>query len=211
MQVTALHRTPDELPPSEALHQLSHGLVADLHTPRPWVFWVDLLASAIIGWFAFGVAVLARSRTLEFAGILVSAVALYRGVCFIHELTHLRRRSLPGFELAWNLVFGIPLLLPSFTYIGVHQDHHSLSTYGTKDDPEYLPFARSRAMIWIADCEAPSCVMTSGVADTTSDRPNSDGPVSAGVSLLWTVHAAPASRAAATATDDRRRKVRMGL
>src|SRR5262249_36314074 len=28
-----------------------------------------------------------------------------------------------------------------------HQSHHSLSTYGTKDDPEYLPFARSRRLI----------------------------------------------------------------
>jgi fatty acid desaturase len=47
----------------------------------------------------------------------------------------------------WNLVFGVPLLLPSFTYLGVHQSHHSLSTYGTKDDPEYLPFASSRKLI----------------------------------------------------------------
>ena len=38
----------------------------------------------------------------------------------------------------------MPLLLPSFTYMGVHQSHHSLSTYGTKQDPEYLPFANSR-------------------------------------------------------------------
>jgi fatty acid desaturase len=56
---------------------------------------------------------------------------------------------LPGFETAWNLLFGVPLLLPSFTYIGVHQSHHNLSTYGTKDDPEYLPFAQSRRLILV--------------------------------------------------------------
>ena len=82
------------------------------------------------------------------AGI-VAAFGLYRGVCFTHELAHLRRRALPGFETAWNVLFGVPLLLPSFTYLGVHQSHHSLSSYGTKDDPEYLPFASSRRLMLI--------------------------------------------------------------
>jgi fatty acid desaturase len=44
-------------------------------------------------------------------------------------------------------MFGVPLLLPSFTYLGVHQSHHNLSTYGTKEDPEYLPFASSRRLM----------------------------------------------------------------
>jgi fatty acid desaturase len=39
------------------------------------------------------------------------------------------------------------MLLPSFTYIGVHQSHHNLATYGTKADPEYLPFASSRRLM----------------------------------------------------------------
>jgi fatty acid desaturase len=56
---------------------------------------------------------------------------------------------LPGFETSWNVLFGVPLLLPSFTYLGVHQNHHSLSSYGTKDDPEYLPFASSRRLMLI--------------------------------------------------------------
>jgi fatty acid desaturase len=127
-----------------------HALVADLHQPSPTVFWADLLASAIVGWTAFAVAVLARAWSpWMWAGVVVSGFALYRGLCFTHEITHLRRRSLPGFETAWNLLFGAPLLLPSFTYIGVHQSHHSLATYGTDGDPEYLPFARSRKLIYV--------------------------------------------------------------
>lgn len=126
---------------------LPHTLVADLHNPRPAIFWADLAASAIIGWGAFGVATAAAPMSaVQLFAITISAFALYRGVCFTHELAHLRRRSLPGFETAWNLLFGVPLLLPTFTYLGVHQSHHSLSTYGTKDDPEYLPFADSRRM-----------------------------------------------------------------
>ncbi len=77
---------------------------------------------------------------------VISALALYRGVCFTHELAHLRPRAIPGLETTWNLLFGVPLLLPSFTYLGVHQSHHSLSTYGTPADPEYLPFASSRRL-----------------------------------------------------------------
>ena len=72
----------------------------------------------------------------QMAATVVSALAFYRGLCFTHEITHLRRRSVPGFETVWNLVLGVPLLLPSFTYVGVHQSHHSLSTYGTRDDPD---------------------------------------------------------------------------
>src|SRR5262249_10581225 len=106
--------------------------------------------SAAIGWGAFGVALAASplSGTMLVA-TLISALAFYRGLCFTHELTHLRKRSVVGFETAWNLIFGTPLLLPSFTYLDVHQGHHSLATYGTRDDPEYLPFARSKPLIFL--------------------------------------------------------------
>jgi fatty acid desaturase len=132
----------------EELEVITRRAVSDLHAPRASVFWTDLLASAAIGWASFVVAVAAPPLSpLKLAAGGVSGLALYRGLCFTHELTHLRRGAVPGFETVWNLLFGVPLLLPSFTYIGVHQSHHSLSTYGTKEDPEYLPFARSRRLI----------------------------------------------------------------
>ena len=144
---TELERDP---PPSDEMDVTTRRLVSDLHTPRPAVFWADLLVSAAIGWVAFVIALAAPpwSRLMLAAGV-ISGFALYRGLCFTHELTHLRRRSVPGFQTAWDLLFGVPLLLPSFTYIGVHQSHHSLSTYGTQDDPEYLPFASSRRLILV--------------------------------------------------------------
>ena len=132
------------------LDAVSHKLVADLHVPRPGIFWTDLVSSAVVGWSAFVAAVFSTpfSAAMWMSGLL-SALALYRGVCFTHELAHLQRRAIPGFETSWNVLFGIPLLLPSFTYLGVHQSHHSLSSYGTKDDPEYLPFAKSRRLMII--------------------------------------------------------------
>ena len=130
------------------LEAAARNLVSDLHEPQGAIFWTDATGSAVVGWTAFVVAVVSEPfSTRMFAGIALAAAALYRGLCFIHELTHLRRKSLPGFETAWNILFGVPLLLPSFTYQGVHQSHHNLSTYGTKEDPEYLPFASSRRLM----------------------------------------------------------------
>lgn len=134
----------------DRLDTMSRGIVSDLHTPKPGVFWADLLASATLGWGAFAIAAGAPpfSSVTLLAGLL-AGFALYRGVSFTHELAHLRRSALPGFETSWNLLIGVPLLLPSFTYLGVHQSHHSLSSYGTKDDPEYLPFANSRKLMMV--------------------------------------------------------------
>jgi fatty acid desaturase len=121
--------------------------VRDLHEPRPAIYWTDLAVTAVVGWGAFGVALMARPFSAAMcAAIIVAAFALYRGLCFVHEISHLRQRCLRGFEIAWNFVFGIPLLLPSFVYVGVHASHHSLAIYGTDRDPEYLPFARSHRM-----------------------------------------------------------------
>ncbi|HYP13278.1 MAG TPA: fatty acid desaturase [Bryobacteraceae bacterium] len=120
----------------------ARDLVQDLHKPEPWIFWSDLVFTATVAWGAFVAAGLLGSLW-SLAALAIASAAFYRGLCFIHELTHLKTRALPGFETAWNLLFGAPLLLPSFVYVGVHQDHHKLSTYGTEQDPEYMPFAQS--------------------------------------------------------------------
>ncbi|HZU27832.1 MAG TPA: fatty acid desaturase [Bryobacteraceae bacterium] len=128
-------------------HAQAHQLVRDLHSPRPLIYWTDLAFSAALGWAAFAVACSAPFGSWTATGAAVIAVLLlYRAVCFIHEITHVRPKALPGFETAWNVAIGIPLLMPSFTYVGVHQDHHSTATYGTSQDPEYMPFARSHLM-----------------------------------------------------------------
>ena len=73
---------------------------------------------------------------------LVCILALYRGISFIHELTHLRRDDVPGFHFAWNVLIGVPWLTPSLLYEGVHILHHAKDRYGTARDPEYHPLAR---------------------------------------------------------------------
>lgn len=120
--------------------------VRDLHKPEPTVFWTDLALTAVTGWGAFWAAVFLPTVWM-IPTLVLASLAIYRGLCFIHELTHLRPKALPGFETVWNFFFGVPLLLPSFVYVGVHQDHHKISTYGTAQDPEYMPFAQSNHMM----------------------------------------------------------------
>lgn len=123
-------------------------LVSDLHTPRPAIFWTDLALSAGIGWGAFAVAFVARPfSALMLGASAIAVLALYRGMCFLHEVTHLKQSALRGFETAWNILLGVPMLMPSLVYVGVHQSHHKLSTYGTSQDPEYLPFSGKPLMM----------------------------------------------------------------
>ncbi len=113
-------------------------LTRDLGAARPSIYWPDMLLSALLGYAALAGAILASNGLVALAGGLVAALALYRALLFIHELTHIHRDALPGFRLAWNLVVGIPLLTPSFMYEGVHTLHHARTRYGTAEDPEYL-------------------------------------------------------------------------
>ena len=135
------------LSPFELEDRRAREVLRDLHEARPPIYWADMLAASLVGWtaFAFAVALRPFSPGMLFAAALAVA-ALYRGLCFIHEISHQSARALPKFETIWNVLIGYPLLLPSFVYAGVHLSHHSLGSYGTRQDPEYLPFARSRRM-----------------------------------------------------------------
>ncbi len=129
------------MPDASLVGSAIRAIPARWFRPNRAIYWTDLLASAAIGWAAFGAAVAAAGRTRA-ALLAVGALALYRAVLFIHEITHLARRDVPGFRPAWNAVVGVPLLLPSFLYEGVHTDHHRQHGYGTRADPEYVPFSR---------------------------------------------------------------------
>ena len=117
------------------------NLTRDLNVADARIYWVDLIGSAAVGYAAFAFAVGTRSPWQAAAAVIVSILAFYRAGSFIHELTHLKRGAVPGFRWAWNALIGVPLLVPSFAYEGVHNQHHAKRYYGTIDDPEYLPLA----------------------------------------------------------------------
>ena len=115
----------------------------DINVAKPLIYWSDFLASAVIGYMGLAGAIL-LSGGLAVGCALVAVLALYRAGSFIHELTHVRHRELPWFRFGWNVLVGVPLLIPSFMYEGVHSLHHARTRYGTAEDPEYLPLALMR-------------------------------------------------------------------
>jgi fatty acid desaturase len=116
-------------------------LTRDLNAPNSAIYWADLLGSALLGYAALSGAMIMQPTWLALASGLVAVLALYRAGSFIHELTHIKKGAVRGFRFVWNLVVGVPLLVPSFMYEGVHNQHHAKRYYGTVDDPEYLPLA----------------------------------------------------------------------
>jgi fatty acid desaturase len=129
----------------------AHALVADLLRARPAVYYADLSASAALAWGALLASTATRGPRAALCFIL-AVLALYRAASFIHELTHLRPGAVPGFSAFWNVVIGVPLLLPSMLYVGVHNVHHARGHYGTMRDPEYLPIGRwapGKVALWV--------------------------------------------------------------
>ena len=125
----------------KAMLRAARDATRDLMDARPGIYWTDLLLSAGIGYGALAGAILIDNVAIALACGLVAALALYRALLFIHELSHIHRDALPGFRLGWNILVGIPMLTPSFMYEGVHTLHHKHTQYGTVEDPEYLPLA----------------------------------------------------------------------
>jgi fatty acid desaturase len=133
--------------PRRARQTLSVGEIVkeigpDFESSR-MIYWSDLLASAFIGWMAFSIG--ARAPFGSLVHVVASAVAVFallRAASFVHEISHLKRGQIPGFELVWNLIVGLPLMIPSLMYVGSHLDHHKRTGFGTVDDPEYAPIAR---------------------------------------------------------------------
>jgi fatty acid desaturase len=132
------------VPEDRAMLRAAAELTRDLQAHNALHYWADFLGSAALGYAAAAAAVFVQPWWLAAAAGLVAVLALYRATLFIHEVTHLEEGRLPGFRLAWNLVIGVPTLLPSFLYEGIHIVHHSRTRYGTAEDPEYLPLALMR-------------------------------------------------------------------
>jgi len=113
----------------------------DLHSPNPVIYWCDLIISTIIGYAAMFLAVTGTGWIMPVLTGIISVLALYRAGSFIHEITHIRHASMPYYRFAFNAFIGVPLLVPSFMYEGIHNLHHARTRYGTAEDPEYLPLA----------------------------------------------------------------------
>jgi fatty acid desaturase len=141
-QLSDIQRPPAAVRADDkAMLKAAANLTRDLNAPDARIYWADLIASALLGYAALAGAILLQPAWLALLSGVVAVLALYRAGSFIHELTHIRKGAIRGFRLVWNLIVGVPLLVPSFMYEGVHNQHHGKTYYGTVDDPEYLPLA----------------------------------------------------------------------
>lgn len=125
----------------KAMLRSAADLTRQLNSPSAPIYWADMIGSALVGYGALALAIATHILPLAIVAVVISILALYRAGLFIHEITHLKAGSLRGFKLAWNVLVGVPLFVPSFMYEGIHNMHHAKIRYGTVDDPEYLPLA----------------------------------------------------------------------
>jgi fatty acid desaturase len=137
----AARRSPTRVADDSAMLKAAAKLTRDLNAPSARIYWADMIGAAALGYAALFTAILVHSTWIGLAAAIVAVLALYRAGSFIHELTHIKKGAVKGFRFAWNLIVGVPLLIPSFMYEGVHNQHHAKRYYGTAEDPEYLPLA----------------------------------------------------------------------
>lgn len=123
----------------------ARSIITDLYTPSPAIYWLDFLITILLGHLLAGlVRYLLEVQPIIYSELLAglcfvsSALLYYRASLFIHELVHLPQGKFRGFRIAWNLLCGIPFLIPSFVYY-THIDHHRRKHFGTEHDGEYMP------------------------------------------------------------------------
>lgn len=123
----------------------TRDLIADLFAPRPAIFWTDLALTTLASYATAAVYLRAPvGSPRQLIAFAVAGLAFFRLGTFIHEIAHVRKEAVKGFRTAWNLVCGVPFLMPHFLYSN-HLDHHQWRRYGTRDDGEYLPLATGPA------------------------------------------------------------------
>jgi len=119
----------------------AHAQIGDLFSRRAGIYWCDLLVSAGAAWLAtIAYFMLPYGSLGQIFAFVVAGIAFYRAGTFMHEIIHMARSEMVGFKHAWNLLIGIPLLMPWILYRN-HIEHHSRAHFGTPRDGEYLPLA----------------------------------------------------------------------
>lgn len=125
-----------------------HAIVRDLLHPNPAIFWTDFLLTISAGYAALALYLSLPDYSIaQAAAFAVCGLAIYRAVVFTHEIAHRPPGTFRVFHCVWNLLCGIPALMPSFLY-GDHKSHHLNQSYGTAGDAEYVFLGRRRTA-WI--------------------------------------------------------------
>lgn len=144
---TPIAETPPAASPGSAKdfawRSQARVLIDDLLVRSPAIYWTDFLLSTGIGWAATAVYFRARPwSVLQVVAFLLASFLFYRAGTFIHEIIHMPAKQMVWFKRAWNLLLGIPFLMPWIMYSN-HIEHHNHRRFGTPSDGEYLPLGSS--------------------------------------------------------------------
>lgn len=124
----------------------ARGLINDLFERSPAIYWLDFLLSVGTAWALTAVYFTAPAwSALQVLAFAVAGVLFYRAGTFIHEIVHMPGGQMLWFKRAWNLLLGVPLLMPWILYRN-HTEHHNHRQFGTPADGEYLPLASSHLL-----------------------------------------------------------------
>ena len=105
-----------QIPDDKAMLRAARDLTKDIADHRADIYWADMIGSALVGYGSLAGAILVDSSLAAIALGVLSVLALYRALLFIHEISHFRNGALPGFRTAWNVFVGVPMLTrPSCT------------------------------------------------------------------------------------------------
>jgi fatty acid desaturase len=145
-----LHGTPAAANQAAQSINEARALVSDLFGHQPLVYWTDLLVTLVVGYST--AALYLRSAAFsaqQLIGFTICGFALFRAGSYVHEIAHMRGGEMLRFRVAWNLLCGIPMIMPSHFYEN-HVDHHNSHHYGTVRDGEYLPLGAGplRDIFW---------------------------------------------------------------
>ena len=122
-----------------------HLMTKDLLKVNLVTFWTDLLVTAALAWGSLYLSLTSPDGSfLQILYFLAAAVSFYKGVNFIHDISH-AEKELGHFKTAYNLLFGLYTRVPAYIG-GSHNDHHSSAKFGTTLDPEYVPWAHRHEM-----------------------------------------------------------------
>lgn len=131
--------------PRLVVSQRCHEIVRDLVKPNLTIYFTDFLITYSLSLLSF---LVLTTTTDSFVAIISGSLAglgIYRCSVFIHEIQHQSAKDLASFALIWNLAFGIPCFMPTFLY-GEHFAHHSVQSYGTQYDSEYIRLTSRRLL-----------------------------------------------------------------
>ncbi len=122
-----------------------------LFQPSLTIYWLDFGCSIVVAWalFWFGLSRYSRGWFVTSLSIVAASLFFYRALFFIHEISHLKKDRVQAFRWAWNSLCGCAFFLPDFTYL-IHSAHHSIHTFSTSEDPEYLPLTYQEPLEVIA-------------------------------------------------------------